>query len=120
MLFRSDGHCTFGVNNSNFTPTPTEFRTGPPRIAPFWTDLDPGVYGASVTVTVDQSGLTPFPTVTVDWDEMAERSNTGARHTFQLVLTMFTGDIQVNHRPFNVAMIYDQLMGIVPGRRRLS
>ena len=115
MFVNSDGHCTFGVNNSDFTPTPTEFRTGPPRIAPFWTDLDPGVYGASVTVTVDQSGLTPFPTVTVDWNEMAEWSNTGARHTFQLVLNMVTGDIQVNHSPFNVAMIYDQLMGIVPG-----
>ena len=115
MFVNSDGHCTFGANNSDFTPTPTEFRTGPPRIAPFWTDLDPGVYGASVTVTVDQSGLTPFPTVTVDWVEMAEWSNTGARHTFQLVLNMVTGDIQVNHSPFNVAMIYDQLMGIVPG-----
>lgn len=114
MFVNSDGHCTFVSNTSDFTPTPTEFRTGPPRIAPFWTDLDPG-FGASVTVTVDQSGLTLFPTVTVDWIEMAEWSNTGSRHTFQLVLNMVTSDIQINHSPFNVAMIYDQLMGITPG-----
>ncbi|MEE2711421.1 MAG: hypothetical protein VX913_01480, partial [Planctomycetota bacterium] len=35
--------------------------------------------------------------------------------TFQLVMNMITGDIQVNHDPFNVAMVYDQLMGIAPG-----
>ncbi|MAG55569.1 MAG: hypothetical protein CMJ83_04685 [Planctomycetes bacterium] len=118
MYVNSDGHCSFSGNNGDFTPTPTEFRTGPSRVAPFWTDMNPS-YGGSVTVTVDQSPLTPFPTVTVDWVNMAEWSNTGSQHTFQLVLNMLTGDITVNHSPFNGAMIYDQLMGLTPGQSKL-
>jgi len=115
MFVNTDGNVTFGSASGDFTPTPTEFRTQQPRIAPFWTDLDQGFPGASIQVTVDQSGLTPFPTVTVDWINMAEWSNSGARHTFQLTLNMITGDIRMVHDPFNVAMVYDQLMGISPG-----
>ncbi len=115
MFVNTDGNVTFGSASGDFTPTPTEFRTQQPRIAPFWTDLDQAFFGASITVTVDQSGLTPFPTVTVDWIDMAEWANAGARHTFQLVMNMVTGDIQINHDPFNGAMVYDQLMGIAPG-----
>ena len=115
MFVNTDGNVTFGSASGDFTPTPTEFRTQQPRIAPFWTDLDQAFAGAGIFVTVNQSGLTPFPTVPVDWIQMAEWANAGGRHTFQLVMNMVTGDIQVNHDPFNGAMVYDQLMGISPG-----
>jgi len=118
MWINSDGHCSFSGNVSDFTPTPGEFRTGPSRAAPFWTDLDPG-YGAQVTATVDQSPLNPFPTVRVDWINMREWSNSGTQHTFAMTLNMVTGDIEMWHSPFNGAMVYDQFMGIGPGQNRL-
>jgi len=119
MFVNTDGNVTFGSQSGDFTPTPSEFRTQQPRIAPMWTDLDQSYFGASITATIDQSGLFGFPTVTVDWIQMAEWSNTGARHTFQLVMNLVSGDITINHDPFNVAMIYDELMGIGPGQNLL-
>lgn len=119
MFINTDGNVTFGSSSGDFTPTPSEFRTQQPRIAPMWTDLDQSFFGASITATVDQSGLLGFPTVTVDWIQMAEWNNSGARHTFQLVMNMVTGDITINHDPFNVAMVYDEFMGIGPGQNIL-
>lgn len=119
MFVNTDGNVTFGSSSGDFTPTPNEFRQNQPRIAPMWTDLTLGYPGAAITVTVDQTTVNGFPSVTVDWIQMAEWQNTGARHTFQLVMNMLTGDITINHDPFNVAMIYDQLMGISPGQNIL-
>ena len=115
MFVNSDGNITFNAASGDFTPTPAEFRTQNPRIAPMWTDFDPSFSPGQITVTVDQSSTAPFPTVTVDWVNMAEWSNVGARHTFNCVLNTVTGDITMNHDPFNVAMVYDQFMGISPG-----
>jgi hypothetical protein len=116
MYVNSDGHVSFNGNSSDFTPTPEEFRSGPARAAPMWTDLDPG-YGGSVRVSVDTVGGYlggPLPSIRVDWINMAEWQNTGSRHNFSMDMNI-VGDITVTHDPFNAAMIYDELMGITPG-----
>lgn len=41
VFVNQNGNLTFNVGSSDFTPTPEEFRDGPPRIAPYWIDLDP-------------------------------------------------------------------------------
>ncbi|MAG56047.1 MAG: hypothetical protein CMJ83_07135 [Planctomycetes bacterium] len=120
MFVNSDGHVSFGANGSDFTPTPGEFRTGPARAAPQWTDMDPGFAPAQVTVTEDLTGLiTGQPLIRVDWNSMAEWANAGSQHTFQLDLHPVTGDIVIRHHPTNLAMIYDQLTGITPGNNLL-
>ena len=45
----SNGYVTFGVANTDFTPTPGEFDVGPPRVAPFWTDLRCPTNGVKTT-----------------------------------------------------------------------
>jgi hypothetical protein len=45
----SNGYLTFGSGDVDFSPTLGDFRDGIPRIAPFWTDLNP-VLGGSITV----------------------------------------------------------------------
>ena len=41
LFLNSNGNITFGVGDVDSTPTVPEFRSGPPRIAPAWADLDP-------------------------------------------------------------------------------
>ena len=42
LFLNSNGNVTFGVGDPDPTPTVPELRSGPPRIAPAWADLDPG------------------------------------------------------------------------------
>ena len=112
MFVNTDGNITFGSASSDFTPTPIDFQTQQPRIAPQWTDLTLGYPGAAITVTVSQATV---PEIRVDWIMMAEWQNIGARHTFATILNMNTGDVTFVHSPLNVAMVYDELMGITPG-----
>jgi hypothetical protein len=117
VYVNSDGLVSFGGNSTDFTPTPEEFRSGPARAAPMWTDLDPGHLGAVVQVSVDTVGgafASPQPGIRIDWIQMAEWSNVGLRHTFRMDIDVL-GDIQVSHDPSNGAMLYDELMGITPG-----
>ncbi len=62
----SNGYITFGPVplGSDFTSTPSEFRATAPRVAAFWSDLNPAIGGA-VTATVVNSG--PSPWCRVDW-----------------------------------------------------
>ncbi|MAG57372.1 MAG: hypothetical protein CMJ83_13855 [Planctomycetes bacterium] len=115
MYVNSDGHCTFLANTTGFLGNPAAFSIGPARIAPCWTDLDPG-YGGSVTVTITQGIAPASPTVTVDWLNMAEWQNLGSLHTFSLALDTGTGDIVMTHPATNLALVYDQFMGITPGQ----
>ncbi len=113
MFVNTDGNITFGSASGDFTPTPTEFRTGPPRIAPFWTNLALPSPGASIAVTVTQSPFAgPFPTVTVAWTGLPSGA---AVHTFSAALTMTTGDVALFQGAFNVAPGATVLVGITPG-----
>ena len=42
FFLNSNGNITFGVGSTSPFPTVPAFRSGPPRIAPAWADLDPG------------------------------------------------------------------------------
>lgn len=113
VFINTDGNLTFGAADGDFTPTPTEFHNGRPRIAAFWTDLDPN-FGGNMQVTFDPNG-TFGPEMLVEWDRVAVFQNTGGLHTFALRLRHLTGDIEIEHDAFNAQPIFDVMMGIGPG-----
>jgi hypothetical protein len=109
----SDGLVCFGGGNTDFTPTPTEFQGGLPRIAGFWTDLEPQ-YGGTIEVHIDQS-TTPA-LVSVRWTNIREWAGGGSPHTFRVDMTAAPiGDIVIRQSPFNSAPGYDVLVGIAAG-----
>jgi hypothetical protein len=48
FFLNSNGNITFGVGSTSNTPTVPDFRSGPPRIAPAWTDLNPNARAANL------------------------------------------------------------------------
>ena len=55
----SNGYVTFGTANVDFTPTDAEMNSGPPRIAPFWTDLDCLSNGVKTTLDTNPGHGSP-------------------------------------------------------------
>ncbi|PYS25952.1 MAG: hypothetical protein DMF72_00165, partial [Acidobacteria bacterium] len=47
FFLNSNGSVTFGAGDTDNTPTVTEFRSGLPKIAAAWTDLNPAARGAN-------------------------------------------------------------------------
>lgn len=69
------GQLTFGTADADFTPTPPEMLAGPPRIAPFWANLSPGI-GTVTAVGGPVVAGTPFGGLTITWDSTAQFSGT--------------------------------------------
>jgi hypothetical protein len=114
----SNGYITFGAPSTDFTPTYLEMHAQQPRIAPFWSDLDPS-FGASgpVTVTVDQ--VAPFnPVMTVDYDGVPDWP-VGVfpltPHYFAAEIDIGSGAVTIRQRPNNQPSNYDVVVGISSG-----
>lgn len=112
MYVNADGAISFNSGSSDFTPTPTEFASQMPRIAGFWTDLEPQC-GGTIELQIDQT--VQIPTIQVSYNNMREYACTGSQHTFAIRLSTLTGDIRISHSNFNNAAQYDILVGISPG-----
>ncbi len=79
VFINSDGNLTFGRGDSaSSARSVSRFLTGAPRIAPFFTDLDPSE-GGSVSVAELPNRLV------VTWDKVTEWGETN-ENTFQVVL----------------------------------
>ncbi|HJQ69266.1 MAG TPA: hypothetical protein VKA70_09850, partial [Blastocatellia bacterium] len=84
LFLNSNGNITFGVGDSDPTPTVPELRSGPPRIAPAWADLDPGTRTTSPggpffnTFPVQALGFANINAFRVRWINVPEFINTDA------------------------------------------
>jgi hypothetical protein len=108
----SNGYVTFGAPTSDFTPTPSEFNAGPPRIAPFWTDLD--CPANAVTVTIDPAVAPNAPgLVRVDYTNV-HAYLFPVLHNFSLQIHS-NGLVQILFPPNNPMCVYDEITGIGPG-----
>ncbi|HLV00847.1 MAG TPA: hypothetical protein VKZ59_06250, partial [Acidobacteriota bacterium] len=117
VVINSDGNLTFTRGDSVSTPrTEQRFLSGPPRIAPFFTDLNPGF--GTIRVVENAASLEFI------WDDVAEYDqplNT-PRNTFSVTLYS-NGDIRFHYQQITATPDpdgkYSQgllgIVGITPG-----
>lgn len=72
IFVNSNGSVTFGEGDPTFIASVDQFLEGPPRIAPFWVDLNPpaGVAGSGIYVDVVRSSNPEEARVVVTWDRV--------------------------------------------------
>lgn len=108
----SNGYLTFGSPDTDFTESVSDLRAGPPRIAVYWDDLNPGINGGG-QISFSQSGAGTSGSFAVCWDGVPEFLNTGA-NTFRV-------DVQQIGVFRNILCSYgnmtstDGLVGVTPG-----
>jgi hypothetical protein len=113
------GFINFLGPDTDFTPSNLEMHINQPRIAPFWSDLQPNhpVNGGSVTLTVDQTDpMNPLMTVFFDSvPDWQQGSPPLFFHDVAAVLDIARGDIAIVQYLTNTASVYDMMIGISPG-----
>jgi len=108
----SNGYVTFATALSDFTPTDAEMNSGPPRIAPFWTDLDcPSNAVKSTFDTNPGFGNPGF--LKIEFTNVFDYT-TSVTHTFSLLMKA-DGNVEVTSASTNNPSIYDSITGIGPG-----
>lgn len=111
LFVNSDGNLTFGAGESASTPRSiSRFVEGPPRIAPLFADLDPGIAGASVTTQSDGDAFR------VTWTSVPQFGRTD-KNTFQVTL-LRDGRIQFAYDAGLAIAIEQAVVGIAPGKAR--
>ena len=109
----SNGYLTFGSAIVDYTPTDSEMNTGPPRIAPFWTDLT--CPSQSVKTTLDTN---PGPGVpgymAIEYTNVYGSYNPTFIHNFSMLMRA-DGYVEITSAATNNASAYDQITGIGPG-----
>ena len=115
----SNGYLSFcGTTPSDFSPTVAEFLGGNPRIAPFWSDLDPSFGGR---ILVLQSG----PTVSVCWQDIRMWGcSIPDANTFQVDISQLSHDVMLTYGAFGLCGGAEPpgnnattLVGVSPGVR---
>jgi len=92
FFLNSNGNITFGVGSTDNTPTVEELRSGPPRIAPAWSDINPNSRASSLTTfPVQALGFTNINSFKVRWINApefgAEACTSGPSNTFSIRLS---------------------------------
>ncbi|MDA2933025.1 hypothetical protein MYX82_01640, partial [Acidobacteria bacterium AH-259-D05] len=112
VFVNSDGNLTLSKGDGGTGDRDeSRFLSGPPRIAPLFTDLDPGRAG-EVTAVADPRQ------VTFTWEDVPEFSDQGSRPGNQFSVTLFSsGDILFSYQ--NIEITPDgnlqAVVGISPG-----
>jgi hypothetical protein len=94
FFWNSNGNITFGVGDTSNFPTVPDLRTGPPRIAPAWADVNPAARAADPTSFPVQSlGFVNVNAFKIRWINVPEFGNEdctgpcgGATNTFAVTL----------------------------------
>ena len=112
VIVNSDGNLTFGKGDGGTADRDaTRFLSGPPRVSPLFTDLDPSETG-EVTSENDQKR------VVFTWDAIPEWSPQGGRPANQFSVTLFAnGDVLFDYAEVEVTPDDEiqAIIGISPG-----
>ena len=109
IFVHSDGNATFvEPEASSSARSLSRAVSGPPRIAPFFSDLDPSRVGTPITTFATSDRFV------VTWDRVPPftSGSVGARQTFQLTLSS-DGRIEFDFETVTLASV---VVGIMPGR----
>ncbi|MBI3935134.1 MAG: hypothetical protein HY316_10625, partial [Acidobacteria bacterium] len=107
VFINSDGNLTFGAGDAASTARSLgRFLAGPPRIAPYFADLDPSVSG-------QLTYLSTASRFVVTWSQVPDYASAGIgpRETFQVSLTP-DGRIEFSYSGINGT---ESVVGISPG-----
>jgi hypothetical protein len=105
-FINSDGNVTFGEGDTSSTARNiTRFLSGPPRVAPFFSDLDPSA-GGSVWVNAASDAFT------VTWCGVRGFESTSSVTVQTTLLPDGTVDIEFGDAPVQLASV----VGLSPGR----
>jgi hypothetical protein len=119
VYVNSDGNLTFETGDGipGAARDEERFLNGPPRIAPLFTDLDPGEFGEVTSATAPGQ-------VTFTWDGVPEFSDAGLRPGNRFSVTLFAnGDIRFKYDLVSITPDPDDelptglqaIAGITPG-----
>lgn len=113
LYMGSNGYLSFGTTaGSDYTPTDVEFRSGPPRVAPFWADLTCPSNAVKTTFEANP-GNGQFGYLRIDYTGVTDLG-LGTQHTFGVLLRA-DGYIEIIEAQNNNPSQYDQITGIGPG-----
>ncbi|HSE21598.1 MAG TPA: Calx-beta domain-containing protein [Pyrinomonadaceae bacterium] len=92
FFLNSNGNITFGAGDTDNTPTVEELRSGPPRIAPAWSDMNPaGRLTSPTSFPVQALGFANVNSFKVRWIDTpefgSENCTSGASNTFSVTLS---------------------------------
>ena len=112
ITVNSDGNLTLGSGDSSSLPRDQDrFLSGPPRIAPLFTDLDPSATTNNVSFEMKDGNLTFL------WDNIPEFGEDSNLNTFSVTLFP-NGDIQFHYDQVTIAPDDEDLIavvGVTPG-----
>jgi len=100
VVVNSDGNLTFGIGDGKVGDARTEerFLTGPPRIAPLFTDLDPSDLGGGEVTFESGEGFIKFT-----WNQVPEWAEEPPLKTNTFSVTLFSsGDILFEYDSVNI------------------
>lgn len=113
VFVNTAGTVTLNGGIVQFLPSTHEFIHGPPRIAPWWADLDPSLGGA--VHAIDKGDR-----LVITWNGVPYyESNDGSPSTFQLVLYA-DGTIEMNYLQIAPLKALTTLIGISEGNNNES
>ncbi len=116
VVVNSDGNLTFGIGDGQAGVSRSErrFLNGPPRIALFFSDLDPSA-GGEIRAEAGEGSLSFI------WDGVPEYTLAGTRPGNDFSVTLFSnGDILLDYGQVDVIRDPDDIqavVGITPGSR---
>jgi hypothetical protein len=115
MNVDSNGYVTFGTAvASQFFSNPILFNGGPPRIAGFWTDLDPTLGGVvNLTAGLAAAGNPPF--IRLDWIGVPN-AFVGGPPVFNFsILMRGDGYLEISNAAITAPSLSETSVGIGPG-----
>jgi hypothetical protein len=101
----SNGNVTFGAASTDGSQSSADFLSGPPRIAAFWTDLNPTQGGI---IRTRQAGNRFI----IEWVNVAEHNIASTANSAMVVLYDVGSKIQIKYRDCTIT---DCIVGVSPG-----
>jgi hypothetical protein len=115
LYTKADGYMNMGAVANDFSSSPSQMTSGPPRITPFWTDLDQGAIGSTKTTLDNTPPAGTLPYYKVEFINVIDWNNAnGFLHTFGWQVDS-SGFVTMSIGPTNQQSVFETMACVVPG-----